>query len=48
MIIAPLSTITNWAIEFERWAPTLDVIVYKGTKEVRKNMFKQRMKGGSC
>ncbi len=34
MIIAPLSTLTNWALEFRRWAPALDVIVYKGTKEV--------------
>jgi len=25
LIIAPLSTITNWALEFQRWAPSLDV-----------------------
>ena len=36
MIIAPLSTITNWALEFQRWAPSLDVVVYKGNKDARR------------
>lgn len=44
MIIAPLSTITNWAIEFSRWAPTMDVVVYKGTKDVRKQLFRTKLK----
>ena len=44
MIIAPLSTITNWAIEFSRWAPTMDVVVYKGTKDVRKQLFRSKIK----
>ena len=43
LIIAPLSTITNWALEFERWAPTLDVVVYKGTQQVRKDLFRSRI-----
>eukprot|EP00960_Hanusia_phi_P039164 753784-Hanusia_phi.AAC.7 len=46
MIIAPLSTITNWAIEFSRWAPSLEVIVYKGNKDVRRNLFRSKMKSG--
>ncbi|EKX55328.1 hypothetical protein GUITHDRAFT_62679 [Guillardia theta CCMP2712] len=46
MIIAPLSTITNWAIEFSRWAPGLEVIVYKGNKDVRRNLFRSKMKSG--
>jgi hypothetical protein len=25
LIIAPLSTITNWALEFRKWAPTIEV-----------------------
>lgn len=46
MIIAPLSTITNWSLEFERWAPSVEVVTYKGTKEVRKNLFRTKMKTG--
>ena len=43
MVIAPLSTITNWALEFQRWAPSLNVVVYKGSAQVRKDLFKTRM-----
>lgn len=25
LIIVPLSTISNWALEFEKWAPTVQV-----------------------
>jgi len=45
MIIAPLSTITNWKLEFDKWAPTLNVVVYKGNKDVRKELFRTRIKG---
>ena len=30
LIIVPLSTISNWQYEFEKWVPSLQVIVYKG------------------
>ncbi|GMM38334.1 RSC chromatin remodeling complex ATPase subunit [Saccharomycopsis crataegensis] len=36
LIIVPLSTITNWTLECERWAPTVKKIVYKGTPNQRK------------
>ena len=42
MVIAPLSTLTNWAIEFERWAPSVEVLVYKGPKEARKQLLRGR------
>jgi hypothetical protein len=45
MIIAPLSTITNWESEFQRWAPIMDVVVYKGNKEIRKELFRSKLKG---
>lgn len=32
--------------EFARWAPSVDVVVYKGSKDVRKNLYLDRMKGG--
>lgn len=36
LIIVPLSTITNWTLEFERWAPSVNKIVYKGSQQQRK------------
>lgn len=36
LIIVPLSTITNWTLEFEKWAPSINVIVYKGSQQQRK------------
>ncbi|KAH3683547.1 hypothetical protein WICPIJ_005474 [Wickerhamomyces pijperi] len=36
LVIVPLSTITNWTLEFEKWAPSLKVVVYKGTPNQRK------------
>ena len=36
LIIVPLSTLSNWASEFQRWAPEVIVIQYKGLPHVRK------------
>lgn len=36
LVIVPLSTLTNWNNEFEKWAPTVDRIVYKGSPPARK------------
>ena len=36
LIIVPLSTLTNWNLEFEKWAPTVSRIVYKGPPNSRK------------
>lgn len=38
LIIVPLSTLSNWVLEFERWAPTIKKIIYRGTPPVRKNL----------
>ncbi|ESW97143.1 hypothetical protein KL918_000752 [Ogataea parapolymorpha] len=38
LVIVPLSTITNWTLEFERWAPSVKTIVYKGTQHQRKQL----------
>jgi len=35
LVVAPLSTIENWKREFERFAPSLPVRLYHGTKEER-------------
>ncbi|MDA4131913.1 MAG: SNF2-related protein, partial [Thaumarchaeota archaeon] len=36
LIIVPLSTLTNWNLEFERWAPTVSRVVYKGPPLARR------------
>jgi ATP-dependent helicase STH1/SNF2 len=36
LVLVPLSTLTNWNNEFERWAPSIVRIVYKGPPNQRK------------
>ncbi|KAI8997113.1 SNF2 family N-terminal domain-containing protein [Pilobolus umbonatus] len=38
LIIVPLSTLTNWTLEFEKWAPSVKIIVYKGNPNARKEL----------
>lgn len=38
LVIVPLSTLTNWVNEFEKWAPAVRTIIYKGTPGVRKTL----------
>ncbi|CAD2085391.1 DEAD/DEAH helicase, putative [Plasmodium vinckei lentum] len=40
LIIVPLSTLPNWSNEFEKWCPSLNVIIYKGNKNERKDISK--------
>ena len=46
LVIVPLSTLTNWNNEFEKWAPTVQRIVYKGTPPQRK-VAGQQMRNGN-
>ncbi|CAI4065257.1 hypothetical protein N7582_002925 [Saccharomyces uvarum] len=41
LVIVPLSTITNWTLEFEKWAPSLNTIIYKGTPNQRHTLQHQ-------
>ncbi|KAJ2832016.1 ATP-dependent DNA helicase Snf21 [Coemansia furcata] len=43
LIIVPLSTITNWILEFEKWAPSVRVIGYKGNPTQR-NVLQQQIR----
>ncbi|CAH2233928.1 jg14685 [Pararge aegeria aegeria] len=36
LIIVPLSTLSNWVLEFEKWAPTVLVVSYKGSPQSRR------------
>ncbi|RWS25890.1 transcription activator BRG1-like isoform X4 [Leptotrombidium deliense] len=36
LIIVPLSTMSNWMLEFDRWAPSVIKVPYKGSPNVRR------------
>ncbi|RUS34814.1 hypothetical protein BC938DRAFT_478366 [Jimgerdemannia flammicorona] len=44
LIIVPLSTLTNWTLEFEKWSPGVIKVVYKGVPEVRKMIQQTEIK----
>ena len=46
LVVVPLSTLTNWTLEFEKWAPTVSRIVYKGPPTSRK-AHQMRIRQGS-
>lgn len=41
LIIVPLSTLSNWMLEFDRWAPSVYKIPYKGSPNVRRSLQHQ-------
>lgn len=45
LVIVPLSTLTNWNNEFDKWAPTVTKIVYKGPPNQRKQ-YQQQIRYG--
>merc|ERR1719427_1315338 len=36
LVIVPLSTLSNWMMEFEKWAPSVITLSYKGSPAARK------------
>ncbi|KAJ3118401.1 hypothetical protein HDU96_001919 [Phlyctochytrium bullatum] len=45
LIIVPLGTITNWMVEFEKWAPAVNKIVFKGPPLERKRLAQEIKQG---
>lgn len=45
LVIVPLSTLTNWNLEFDKWAPGVKKIVYKGPPNSRK-LFQSQIRQG--
>ena len=41
IVVVPLSTLTNWNMEFDKWAPSVRMIVYKGPPNARKQQALQ-------
>lgn len=38
LIVVPLTTISNWVMEFNKWAPSIKKVVYKGAPTHRKQL----------
>lgn len=38
LIIVPLSTLSNWMLEFDRWAPSVIKYAYKGSPNIRRQI----------
>ncbi|KAI1868127.1 uncharacterized protein JN550_006615 [Neoarthrinium moseri] len=45
LVIVPLSTLTNWNLEFEKWAPSVTKVVYKGPPNARKQQQEKIRQG---
>jgi ATP-dependent DNA helicase len=43
LIIAPLSTLSNWIQEFQKWTPSVPVILYHGNPQEREKLRNNRM-----
>ena len=43
LIIVPLSVLPNWESELQTWAPSIELIVYKGKAPTRKTLFQQKV-----
>jgi hypothetical protein len=46
LVIVPLSTLSNWTNEFQKWCPSAHVINYKGTPAQRKEIYKEQVQNG--
>ncbi|KAI6127058.1 P-loop containing nucleoside triphosphate hydrolase protein [Pisolithus sp. B1] len=44
-VIVPLSTMTNWSGEFQKWAPDVVTVLYKGNPTQRRNLQMQLRQG---
>ncbi|KAI1373862.1 SNF2 family N-terminal domain-containing protein [Hypoxylon crocopeplum] len=43
LIIAPLSTLSNWQDEFQKWTPTIPFVLYHGTPQERQQIFRDKI-----
>ena len=43
LIVAPLSTLSNWIEEFNHWTPSIPVVVYHGTPTERAAIWQDKV-----
>jgi ATP-dependent helicase STH1/SNF2 len=47
LVVVPLSTLSNWVVEFMKWAPRIRTVVYKGPPQHRKKLIFNSLTAGS-
>ncbi|KAJ1661086.1 ATP-dependent DNA helicase Snf21 [Dispira simplex] len=47
LIIVPLSTLPNWNLEFDKWAPSVRKVVYKGSPPTRRSLQQNEIRHGN-
>jgi ATP-dependent helicase STH1/SNF2 len=47
LIVAPKSTLPNWAREFAQWAPGLRVVTYEGSPDERAELWQTKLRPGA-
>ncbi|KAL3940358.1 MAG: hypothetical protein SGARI_000994, partial [Bacillariaceae sp.] len=47
LVIVPLSTLSNWVNEFQKWCPSAHLICYKGIPAQRKEIYREQVKNGN-
>lgn len=43
LIVAPLSTLSNWIDEFHKWVPSIPIEMYHGNKAQREEIFRKKI-----
>ncbi|KND87214.1 Lymphoid-specific helicase [Tolypocladium ophioglossoides CBS 100239] len=43
LIVAPLSTLSNWMDEFHQWTPSIPVVMYHGNQKQREEIFRTKI-----
>ncbi|KAI4865419.1 SNF2 family N-terminal domain-containing protein [Hypoxylon rubiginosum] len=43
LVIAPLSTLSNWQDEFQKWTPTIPFVLYHGTPPERQQIYRDKI-----
>lgn len=46
LVVCPLSTLSNWVNEANRWVPDIRKVVYKGSPVTRKQIYKEEIETG--
>jgi SWI/SNF-related matrix-associated actin-dependent regulator of chromatin subfamily A member 5 len=47
LVLAPKSTLCNWAAEFAKWLPQARVLLLQGTKEERQVLIEEMLRPGN-
>lgn len=43
LVMAPLSTLSNWQDEFQKWTPEIPFVLYHGTPTERQDLYKNKI-----